>query len=688
MNDVETGAGPAEPLDDEKLAKRLEDDAAYSTRPKLVCDLVMKGGITSGVTYPWAVCEIATTYQLRNIGGTSAGAIAAAAAAAAEVGRGKGGAGFARLATLPRRVSAKAQGESQTVMFNLFQPSDSTRPLFRLLEAAIGGKGHRVRKACKIFVAGIAAAPIPALVGSALGILAFVLLLLARANESGSDAVAVAAFAFGLIASALIALVGAVAGIVFRLATAGLKALGPTQGFGICRGFTPTKDGTDPVPVDDDRETRDGMTRPKPLTTWFADELDLLAGRDPNGDPLTLGDLREAGVNLRMFTTNLAEGTPYTLPFRTREFSFDPDEFDTYFPKRVVGYMERNTPELSEVDEAALELARQTNPELRLLPLPDPDKLPVVVAMRFSLSFPVLLSAVPLWRLYTDESGDPVTRKCWFSDGGITSNFPIHFFDSPLPRWPTFGINLGPSGPEGLKIAESENVWSPLQNRQGGVARWSEIHDFPEFGAAILDTMQNWMDNAQTRVPGYRDRIVLVKHTKEEGGLNLDMPKDRITALARRGMHAGRFLVRRFSGESERNPGDQLSWDTHRWVRFRSLMPLVEDLNASLLKGYRWPSPVGTESYGEVIGGPQVDYSWNDEQRGRVLDLSERAMELATMWINPDPPPSSPVDPHDLPKPDLSLFPLPEEITYDAERHPFVLGLPTPRPVVRIVRDF
>ncbi len=619
MNDAETGADPAERLEDEKLAKRLEDGAVYPTRPKLVCDLVMKGGITSGVTYPWAVCEIATTYKLRNIGGTSAGAIAAAAAAAAEVGRGKAGASFSRLATLPRRVSAKAQGASQTVMFSMFQPSDSTRPLFRLLEAAIGDKGHPVRRARTILVAGIAAAPIPALVGSAFGILAFALLLTLLTHEAlRGDAVAVTAVVIGLLASALIAVVGAVAGVVFRLATAGLKALGPKQGFGICRGYTPTTDGTEPVPVDDDRETRDGMTRPKPLTTWFADELDLLAGRDPNGDPLTLGDLREAGVNLKMFTTNLAEGTPYTLPFRTREFSFDPEEFRRYFPERIVAYMERHRPELSEIDQAALELASQSNPKLRLLPLPDPDSLPVVVAMRFSLSFPVLLSAVPLWRLYTDESGDPVTRKCWFSDGGITSNFPIHFFDSPLPRWPTFGINLGPAGTEGLKKAESENVWSPLQNRQGGVARWSEIHDFLGFGAAILDTMQNWMDNAQTRVPGYRDRIVLVKHTKEEGGLNLDMPQDRITALATRGLHAGRFLVRRFSGGGERNPGDQLSWDTHRWVRFRSLLPLVEDLNASLLKGYRWPSPAGTESYGEVVGGTQVDYAWNDEQRSRA----------------------------------------------------------------------
>src|SRR5690242_14636925 len=50
-------------------------------------DLTMRGGTTSGVVYPLAVCEIASTRRLRNIGGASAGAIAAAAAAAAELGR-------------------------------------------------------------------------------------------------------------------------------------------------------------------------------------------------------------------------------------------------------------------------------------------------------------------------------------------------------------------------------------------------------------------------------------------------------------------------------------------------------------------------------------------------------------------------------------------------------------------------
>ena len=73
------------------------------------CDLIMKGGITSGIVYPLAITEIAKAFRLRSIGGTSAGAIAAAAAAAAELGRQRfqsgqlssDPAGFAEIERLP-----------------------------------------------------------------------------------------------------------------------------------------------------------------------------------------------------------------------------------------------------------------------------------------------------------------------------------------------------------------------------------------------------------------------------------------------------------------------------------------------------------------------------------------------------------------------------------------------------------
>ena len=40
-------------------------------------DVTMKGGVTSGVIYPLALCELAREFRLRNVGGASAGAIAA-----------------------------------------------------------------------------------------------------------------------------------------------------------------------------------------------------------------------------------------------------------------------------------------------------------------------------------------------------------------------------------------------------------------------------------------------------------------------------------------------------------------------------------------------------------------------------------------------------------------------------------
>jgi hypothetical protein len=49
--------------------------------PEPVCDVIMKGGITGGVVYPLAITELAKKCRLANIGGTSAGAIAAVAAA-------------------------------------------------------------------------------------------------------------------------------------------------------------------------------------------------------------------------------------------------------------------------------------------------------------------------------------------------------------------------------------------------------------------------------------------------------------------------------------------------------------------------------------------------------------------------------------------------------------------------------
>lgn len=45
--------------------------------PHAVCDVIMKGGITSGVVYPLALTELARQFRFAQVGGTSAGAMAA-----------------------------------------------------------------------------------------------------------------------------------------------------------------------------------------------------------------------------------------------------------------------------------------------------------------------------------------------------------------------------------------------------------------------------------------------------------------------------------------------------------------------------------------------------------------------------------------------------------------------------------
>jgi predicted acylesterase/phospholipase RssA len=56
----------------------MANQASRFGQPENICDIVLKGGITSGVVYPLALVSLAEKYRFSQIGGTSAGAIAAA----------------------------------------------------------------------------------------------------------------------------------------------------------------------------------------------------------------------------------------------------------------------------------------------------------------------------------------------------------------------------------------------------------------------------------------------------------------------------------------------------------------------------------------------------------------------------------------------------------------------------------
>lgn len=123
------------------------------------CDVIMKGGVTSGVVYPLALVELSREFQFKSIGGTSAGAIAAGLTAAAEYRRVEFGsiAGFDELAKLPQFLGETSDGQSN--LFNLFPPAKPTRRLFAVA-TAFAGDGSRWLKSLRVVIAFLRAYPL------------------------------------------------------------------------------------------------------------------------------------------------------------------------------------------------------------------------------------------------------------------------------------------------------------------------------------------------------------------------------------------------------------------------------------------------------------------------------------------------------------------------------------------------
>jgi predicted acylesterase/phospholipase RssA len=589
----------------------MSDPRTYDySQPTKACDVVMKGGITSGVVYPHALCELARTYRFVNVGGTSAGAIAAAAAAAAEHGRDSGG--FAKLAALPEWVGA---GDN---LFRLFQPQAGTRRFYRLFTSGLGHTG--LGKWLRVAGAALAGFPLAALAGLAPGAA-----LVVVAALTGSGLLLVCAIVAGLV----LAVLGLVLALGFRIGTGLPRALGRND-FGLCSGLS-------------------GGEAPA-LTPWLAALIDELAAKEGD-EPLTFGDLRAKGIDLMVMTTNVTHRRPHRMPWTSRDLYYDPTRLRRLFPERIVAWMDAHPPPPGDGREGE-QRERRLAALAPLRPFPAADDLPVVVAARMSLSFPLLISAVPLHALdmtrrktrraaeAVETGNDPaeplVAEVCWFSDGGIASNFPVHFFDTPLPARPTFAIDLDGFHPDhGRRSEEADNVYLPSTNAGGLLETWHRLDPEPGFASlsgfvsGIVRTMQNHVDSALSRQPGYRDRIVHVHTAPDEGGMNLTMPPHVIEALTLRGQAAGRKLVERFAETPGTDSG--LSWDNHRWVRYRSALAALSELLEVF--GATWSTgPPGERTYRELLEraedeGPAGYQFTSDTQRQLALALTELLAE-------------------------------------------------------------
>jgi hypothetical protein len=393
---------------------------------------------------------------------------------------------------------------------------------------------------------------------------------------------------FGL----LLALLGLVGAVVGRFAYAMFVEL-VAYDYGLCPGI------------------RQPYSENDGFTDWLMKLVDQAAGRNESDDPLTFGDLasvndEQAPIKLAMMTTSLMEMRPYTLPILSageikaqaqsapaqaraqggadqkgvhNVFFFEKGDWEKLFPSRIIKYLvahcDRFTQQHGEVGEFYY--------------FPDEAHLPLIVAARMSLSFPGLICAVPLWRrdfTLREEAEKQTLRRCLFSDGGLSSNFPIHFFDHLLPRHPTFAIALD----EFDDKRNTKPVWFPPTDHasSGSSIPIVPFSGLPAFLMRLVDSAKNWQDSLQSTLPGYRERIVHVALKPDEGGVNLTMDSATIERLAGYGKDAGDELCTEFD------------LDSHRWRRFLVAMARMEETLDEVATAYFQPQ-AGVADYSHFL---------------------------------------------------------------------------------------
>jgi Patatin-like phospholipase len=628
----------------------MKEDAMDDPRV-LECDLIMKGGITSGLVYPGAIARLAQDYRIRSIGGTSAGAIAAAGAAAMEYGIASGEVSLpdalARMLALASEAGA-ATCTGSSLLESLFTADGPFQKPFDLVKQRLRGPGSGPRglafaKAVLDAAPPLLPAYLLATIGAGLG--AAVVLGLALAGPLGMPHwlafTATAVLGFGLMAWALLR---GLADAVSELADRWRE-----QGWGLATGMA--KPGPNAC-----------HTQQPSLTTWLHSRFQHLADL-PETEPLTFGQLWKVGtpaagarsIDLVLVSTDLNRMLSVQFPFlpANQRLFFDHREWAALFPPEILAALDKsclrpasiNQPQLFKTkfgyDVADVKAAAHSAEQLAgLRLLPKGCDMPILVAVRASMAFPGLFTPVPLWLLHWVGSGRdrrPVLDRVLLSDGGITSNFPIHLFDTPLPSRPTFAINLvypddqiteeprrdglpaqhpmrdetaaprvvvqlqggGDAGPANLR----QDLLMPLTN-SGMVQLYKQVPHGTALGRVsgfamrVVEAARTWGDVSQYNQPGVRDRIIHIRLSNREGGFNLGMDMATIAGLNAKGAMAGDVLARRFdplNPDDPLNPGLKLrlNWHNHRFVRLRAYLAAQQLAGSRLQTAWQHANQTG-----------------------------------------------------------------------------------------------
>ncbi len=565
----------------------------------------------------------------------------------------------------------------------MIQPSDGTHALFRAAVALLRQphlqSQQRVVPLLAATLAAVGALPRLAViclwVGGLTGWAGFTV---AFAQATGSWGLALVASLALLATVVLIGLAGTVAAYLISIRSL-LEQRSEKENYGLVPGTA----SCDPAEGRHGRREQGGLSArldrlvgipardgAPALVDWLTDRLDDLAGLPRTDDPaqrrvLTFGDLwlghtderdgaelgllRRAAddhehrvIDLALVTTDLSQGRPYTLPFVSADraerdgasrFLFCEPCLGGVLPARVVQHLLTTSP------AQAVEATCPRHPGSVLHELPDPWDLPVVLAVRLAMATPGLMRAVPLQTLDQEfpgaqydtwgaqvtaapaPAGVYVPHTHWFCDGAVTSDTPVHLFDTRLPRWPTFGLQLDhvPTSP----VAHGERLlaeWLSVPEQDAGhrPRPWRRVIGLAGYAQSLVETSLGWRDGMRADMPGYRGRVALVRRGPGEDRHAWMLPQPTVLALALRGLHAGLQLRERFIGPD----GDVLGQnqtDRYRWIRLRmalreyralsleiaARLPLYSDLAAS----YRVPGALSTWFSPPLLPG-HIDPAW------------------------------------------------------------------------------
>ena len=598
-----------------------------TTQQMTSCDLIMKGGISSGVVYPKAISAIFRQRSLQRVAGSSAGAIAAGLAAAAEYGRSSQGldgraekldalghdlAKSGRVRDFFSSAPGQSEIPSEPQADQRAQQNDddvwnrwSVEPAIDVLVAVASGKGFLNRAvAGSLFrLAGrrLFRRLFDTLAGTQSGRLERLLQGVRAGVTSTSEYQAqFDRIAFVCCAVSLLLILTVVA-LVLSLAPGWFATLLLLLLFTVLSVFGVGAYGLWSMSawLSERDESLFGLSSGRHLVDWIEKGLEDLAGKTT---VVTFADLEDAGIELRLFTSNLSEERPVLLPLRSEDEVYDREalffartrDLQTLTPPSVLSYLEAQAQDKVEHRTEGLRW------DHRMIPIRLDATLPVSFGVRMSLSYPGLLSGVRLYEyigprpasgVEIKSFNDPRLREVWFSDGGIARNFPVDVFDKWVPSHPTYAIDLEdselsrtvPAVPDPDQAGEPSNEVAPTSDQCRVVLPKAKdlsrvlpqakpIEGFPGFLWSMFSLARNHADRDAARRTGARERICTVYLERHEGGLNLNMPDDVVKGLLGRGQRAGDALLNMREHE-------------HYWVRARGLLEhlheLAEELSAA-----------------------------------------------------------------------------------------------------------